>query len=88
MDEIIHQLYSKMTPLQHQRFRHKLSELARATECCIRLGTGCSGTDLLCLILEKLIDKWNSLYGFDFTLDHVFSVDKGDLQQRSNHSSL
>jgi len=45
------------------------------------IGTGCSGTDLVVLVMKQLVRLWQEVFGLQFTVSHVFSVEHGELQQ-------
>lgn len=56
----------------------RLRMLAAATGGRLLVATGCSGSDLLVLALRRLCDYWQTTYGADIVIDHMFSVENVD----------
>ena len=79
--DVIDRQYAKLTPGRLQTLREKLLELHERTGGRLNIATGCSGTDLLLLVLQRLVDKWETIFGITFTIAHLFSVDHGEVQQ-------
>ncbi len=77
MDDIIFKQHAKLGPKKTQRMRAALLGLHEVTNGILSCGTGCSGTDVLVLILDKLTQYWDAVFGVKFVVQHAWSCDKG-----------
>jgi site-specific DNA-cytosine methylase len=55
--------------------QENLTQMAVLVGGCITVGTACSGTDVVVLVLKRLIDFWNTQFGCSLTLRHLFSCE-------------
>ena len=82
LQTIVDAQYAKLTPARIGQLRAKLLNMHAATGGRLTVATGCSGTDVLLLMLQCLVQKWQEIFGLVFQVEHVFSCDHGPLQQK------
>lgn len=82
LQTIIEKQHATYSPAQIGQLRRSLLRMHEAFGGRLSVATGCSGTDLLILVAKKLVRWWHIKFGIDFELVHLWSCDKGPLQQR------
>ena len=68
----IRKWHDSLPPQDILALRANLQELAKSG---ITIGTACSGTDIIVLVLELLSDFWTSEYGVKVPLRHAFACE-------------
>ena len=76
LQTIIEKQHSKYSPAQISQLRTSLLRMHDAFQGRFMVATGCSGTDLLILVVQKLLRFWHVKFGIDFELQHLWSCDK------------
>lgn len=78
-EDILHRVLGlqleKLTPSQLLRFRECLENAKEAHPLGLTVGTGCSGSDVVILVLEKLGKFWDEMLGVRLRFRHVFSIE-------------
>ena len=69
-------------PRRLQQIRANLVRLHEETEGRLRIATGCSGTDLIVRLLVVMTELWQEFFGLSFRVEHVWSCDRGTIQQK------
>ena len=68
--------YGKLTPNQMLKLRERLEAIHDARPMGLTVGTGCSGSEVIMLVLGKLADVWRSTFGINITFRHLFSIER------------
>ena len=72
---------AKLTFADRSRAHRNLKELVEAFGSEVTIATGCSGTDVIVLWLERLFSIWQTEFGVLLKLRHLFSVEIVDYKQ-------
>ena len=80
--DIIKQQYTKLTATQFIALQKGVRTLHELTGGSFRVGTACSGTDVVMRCLNLLFGRWRQLFGVQFRPVHCFSCENKDFKQR------
>ena len=75
LSRILSLQYGKLTPDQLLKLRERLEATHDAHPMGLTVGTGCSGSEVIMLVLSKLADVWRSTFGISITFRHLFSIE-------------
>jgi len=73
--DIIQQQHSKLTGSDILLLSRGVRELHTACAGKLRVGTACSGTDLVIRALSLLLEHWQGMFGLTFRLLHEFACE-------------
>ena len=75
LSRILSLQYGKLAPNQLLKLRERLEAIHDAHPMGLTVGTGCSGSEVIMLVLSKLADVWRSTFGISITFRHLFSIE-------------
>ena len=75
LSRILSLQYGKLTPNQLLKLRERLEAIHDAHPMGLTVGTGCSGSEVIMLVLGKLADVWRSTFGISITFRHLLSIE-------------
>ena len=88
LNRILSLQYGKLTPNQLLKLRERLEAIHDAHPMGLTVGTGCSGSEVIMLVLSKLADVWRSTFGISTTFQALAQHRIGALEAAVDHEAL
>ena len=87
--DLLARLYAKLPSAKVMVLRDKVLRLHPLTGGELRIGTGCSGTDIVIHAIQLVLNPWKAMFGIDIKLKHAMSRENTDYKQQFilNHFS-
>lgn len=67
---------AKLTIEQTQHLRNRLKFMSEAVGGVLSIATGCSGTDVIVMVIQRLASWWTATFGLSLRIRHVFSCEQ------------
>jgi hypothetical protein len=82
MNRIARAQLAKLSPGQRLKLWNSLTAFREATGGTLKVGSGCSGTDVLCHAVDILCDVLTSAMGVQVGWSHEFAAEKVEFKRR------